>query len=60
MVWEKDVLAGLEEEGLVNLLDCSHKSKSVAECFRPIRDLTDEEHIKEYLPDTWIALIKVQ
>lgn len=60
MVWEKDVLAGLEEEGLVNLLDCSHKSKSVAECFRPIRDLTDEEHIKEYLPDTWIALIKIK
>ena len=60
MLWEKDEMAGLKEEGIVNLLDYSHKTKSVAERYRPIRELTEEEHIKEYLPDTWIALIKVR
>ena len=61
MVWEKEVLEGLKEDGgLVSLLDYSHKTKTVAECFRPVRDLTDDDSIKEYLPDTWISLIKVE
>jgi hypothetical protein len=60
MLWEKDQLAGLKEEGLVNLLDYSHKTKSVAECYRPIREKAEEEHIKDYLPGTWVALIKVR
>lgn len=59
MVWEKELLAGLEEEEIGNLLDYSHKTKSVAECYRPVRELTDDDLIRDYLPDTWIALIKV-
>ena len=59
MVWEKQILEGLVEEDIVNMLDYSHKTKSVAECYRPVRELTDDDLIKDYLPDTWIALIKV-
>ena len=60
MVWEKEVMAGLNEgAGLVNLLDYSHKTKSVAECYKPVRDLLDDDTIKDYLPDVWISLIKV-
>ena len=60
MVWEKELLEGLKEKELVNLLDYSHKTKCVAECYRPVRDLTEDNYIKDYLPDTWIALIKVR
>ncbi len=59
MVWEKEVLAGLKGEGLVDLLDYSHKAKSVAECYKPVRDLIDDDTIKDYLPDVWVSLIKV-
>ena len=59
MVWEKEVMKGLKEEGLVDLLDHSHKTKSVAECYKPVRDLIDDDAIKDYLPDVWVALIKV-
>ena len=59
MVWEKEELQGLKEEGLNNFIDYSHKTKSVAECYRPIRELMDDDIIKDYIPDVWISLIKV-
>lgn len=62
MVWEKEVLEGLKEDDadLLTLLDYSHKTKSVAECYRPVRELTDDDIVKEYFPDAWISLIKVR
>ena len=56
-------MAGLKDTGpqcdLMTLLDYSHKTKSVAECYRPVRELTDDDIIKDYLPDAWTSLIKV-
>ena len=62
MVWEKVVLGGLSRDptDLPTLLDYSHKTKSVAECYRPVRELTDDDIVKDYLPDAWTSLIKVR
>lgn len=62
MVWEKVVLGGLSQDtsDLPTLLDYSHKTKSVAECYRPVRELTDDDIVKDYLPDAWTSLIKVR
>lgn len=63
MVWEKELLGGVkdkeEESDLMFLMDRSHLTKSVAGCYGPVRELVDDETIKEYLPDVWVSLIKV-
>ena len=51
-------MEGLKED-LSSLIDYSHKTKSVAECYKPVRELIDEDTLKEYLPGCWITLIKV-
>ena len=65
MMWEKDILRRAEDEDISELdlsvlMDRSHQAKSVAECYRPVRELVDDEIIKKYLPDVWVALIKVR
>lgn len=59
MQWEKQSLAGLEED-LPSLMDHAHRTKSVAECYRPVRELLDDKTMREYLPDCWTALIKIK
>ncbi len=64
MMWEKDILSRAEGEDISEvdlsmLMDRSHKAKSVAECYRPVRELVDDDTIKKYLPDVWVALVKV-
>ena len=51
-------MEGLKED-LSSLIDYSHKTKSVAECYKPVRELIDEDTLKDYLPGCWITLIKV-
>ncbi len=59
MVWEKEILKGLNEDDITDFIDYAHKTKSVAECYRPVRELVDVDVIKEYLPGVWVSLIKV-
>jgi len=59
LVWEKQQLAGLKDD-IMAVIDYAHKTKSVAECYRPVRELLDEDAVKEYLPDCWMTLIKVK
>ena len=60
MVWEKELLGNeKEKDDLMSLMDHSHRAKSVAECFQPVRELVDDEIIRNYLPDVWVAMIRV-
>lgn len=59
ILWEKHQLRGLQED-IASLIDCAHKTKSVAECYRPISGDVDLEHMKEYLPGCWISIIKIK
>ena len=58
LLWEKTVMEGLKKD-LSSLIDYAHRTKSVAECYKPVRELIDEDTLKEYLPGCWITLIKV-
>ena len=49
---------GLKKD-LSSLIDYAHRTKSVAECYKPVRELIDEDTLKEYLPGCWVTLIKV-
>ena len=51
-------MEGLKED-LSSLIDYSHRTKSVAECYKPVRELIDEDTLKDYLPGCWVTLIKV-
>ena len=51
-------MEGLKED-MSSLIDYAHRTKSVAECYKPVRELIDEDTLKEYLPGCWITLIKV-
>ena len=51
-------MEGLKKD-LSSLIDYAHRTKSVAECYKPVRELVDEDTLKEYLPGCWITLIKV-
>ena len=51
-------MEGLKED-LSSLIDYAHRTKSVAECYKPVRELVDEDMLKEYLPGCWVTLIKV-
>ena len=52
------MLEGLKDN-VESLIDYSHLTKSVAECYRPVKELVDDENIKEYLPECWVTLVKV-
>lgn len=58
LLWEKTVMEGLKKD-LSSLIDYAHRTKTVAECYKPVRELIDEDTLKEYLPGCWITLIKV-
>lgn len=60
MLWEKEVLSGLNEDEMTNLVDYSHKTKTVADCYQPIHKDADSESMKDYIPDTWKSLIKAR
>ena len=51
-------MEGLKKD-LSSLIDYAHRTKSIAECYKPVRELIDEDTLKEYLPGCWITLIKV-
>ena len=51
-------MEGLKKD-MSSLIDYAHRTKSVAECYKPVRELIDEDTLKEYLPGCWITLIKV-
>ena len=53
------MMEGLKKD-LSSLIDYAHRTKSVAECYKPVRELIDEDMLKEYLPGCWITLIKVR
>lgn len=58
--WDKEVMDGLDIKQTVNLVDYAQKNKSIAECYKPIRDLVDDSSLKDYLPSCWSALIKIK
>ena len=51
-------MEGLKED-MSSLIDYAHRTKSVAECYKPVRELIDEDTLKDYLPGCWVTLIKV-
>ena len=51
-------MEGLKKD-MSSLIDYAHRTKSVAECYKPVRELIDEDTLKDYLPGCWITLIKV-
>jgi hypothetical protein len=57
--WEIEQLQVRRRE-LSAIIDAAHKTKSVAECYTPLKEVVDGDTMKGYLPECWISCIKVK
>ncbi|XP_019850691.1 PREDICTED: rhophilin-2-like isoform X2 [Amphimedon queenslandica] len=58
--WDLLVLEGLKETDIQSLVEYSQRTKTIAECFRPLRELVEEPPFKEYIPPAWAAIVKIK
>ena len=57
--WERQCLEGLSESTVSELIDLSHRTRAVAECYRCLKEEVEKEAMKQYLPGCWCTLVKV-
>ncbi|CAI8016224.1 Rhophilin-2 [Geodia barretti] len=57
--WEREQLEMKRTEPST-IIDAAHKTKSVAECYSPLKELVEDNSMKGYLPECWISYVKVK